>query len=153
MRQTWKTQLLLAISHFHLSFFSFEGFCYSYAWSWNLCEGKLLFVQDLSLENSEHSYLCLWVASLPRMTYFFYWSLYSSLCMKFFWWIPLLIYFVFGNFSINQKKWLTWPGGADKLQAILLKWLTALLGSLTVILTALLFWNYFYLLTFAFSME
>ena len=87
------------------------------------------------------------------MTYFFYWSLYSSLCMKFFWWIPLLIYFVFGNFSINQKKWLTWPGGADKLQAILLKWLTALLGSLTVILTALLFWNYFYLLTFAFVLE
>ena len=38
-------------------------------------------------------------------------------------------------------------------QTTLLRWLTFLLGSLTVILTVLLFWTYFFLLTLAFVLQ
>ena len=64
--------------------------------------------------------------------------------------------FVFGDFIVHHKDWLTYSGGTDRLgelcynflsQMTLLRWLTFLLRSPTVILTVQLFWIYFFLLT------
>ena len=58
------------------------------------------------------------------------------------------IMFVFVYFNVHHKGWLTYSGGTDRLvnsvviylpQMTLLRWLTFLLGSLTVTLTALFF--------------
>ena len=56
--------------------------------------------------------------------------------------------------------WLTYSGGTDRpselcynFQTTILRWLTFLLGSLTVILTVLLFWIYFFLLTLVFVLQ
>ena len=60
--------------------------------------------------------------------------------------------FVFGDFNVNHKDWLTYSMELIDLvdsviiflsQITLLIWLTFLLGSLTVPLTVLLFWIYF----------
>ena len=56
--------------------------------------------------------------------------------------------FVFGNFNVHHKDWLTYSGGTDRpgelcynllSQMTLFRWLTFLLGTLTVTLTVLLF--------------
>ena len=58
--------------------------------------------------------------------------------------------FVFRDFNVHYEDWLTYSGGADGpgelTQMTLLRWLTFLRGSQTVILIALLFWTYFFLL-------
>ena len=59
--------------------------------------------------------------------------------------------FVFGDFNVHHKDWFTYSGGTDKSgklinflsQTTLLRWLTFVLRSQTVILTVLLFWIYF----------
>ena len=70
--------------------------------------------------------------------------------------------FAFGDFNVYHKVWLTFPGGTDRLvkfviiflsQATLLRWLTLLLRSLAMALTALLFWIYFFLLILAFVLQ
>ena len=72
--------------------------------------------------------------------------------------------FVFGDFNAHHKDWLTYSGGIDMIdllnsvitflsQTTLLKWLTFLLGSQTVILTVLLFWIYFFLLMLVFVLQ
>ena len=70
--------------------------------------------------------------------------------------------FVFGDFNVHHKDWLTYSGGTDRpgelcynflSQMTLLRWLTFLLGSLTVSLTFLLFWIYFYLLMLVFAIQ
>ena len=53
VRQNCMTQLILAILCEGLSSFNPKWFYYSCAWSCSLCEG----LQELSLENSTHSYL------------------------------------------------------------------------------------------------
>ena len=66
--------------------------------------------------------------------------------------------FVFGEFNVDHKDWLTYSGGTDRpgqlcynfSQTTLLKWLTFLLGSQTVILIVQLFWIYLFLLTLVF---
>ena len=47
MRQTWMTQLTQAICREGLSSFNPKGFCYSYAWSCSLCEGRTSFCTGL----------------------------------------------------------------------------------------------------------
>ena len=70
--------------------------------------------------------------------------------------------FVFGDSNVHHKEWLACYSGTDKLvnsviiflsQMILLRWLTFLLGSQTVILIVLLFWIYLFLLTLVFVLQ
>ena len=69
--------------------------------------------------------------------------------------------FVFGDFDLYPKDWITYSGGTDRLgefcynfsQEILLRWLTFLLRSKTVMLTVLLFWIYLFLLMLVFVLQ
>ena len=84
----------------------------------------LPFARDLSLENSSNSYLCFRLALLHSVSYFFlYRSLSSALCTVF---DPmssnidevLLInssanVFVFADFNVHHKDWLTYSGETD----------------------------------------
>ena len=86
----------------------------------------LPFARDLSLENSADSYLCFRLALLHSVCYFFflYRSPSSSLC-KVFDSIssnidevlsinPSANVFVFGDFNVHHKDWLTYSGGTDR---------------------------------------
>ena len=86
----------------------------------------LPFARDLSLENSADSYLCFRHALLHSVSYFFF--LYRSpllaLCMVFdsvssnideFLSInPSANVFVFGDFNVHHKDWLTYSSGTDR---------------------------------------
>ena len=86
-----------------------------------------LFAWDLSLENSANSYLCFRLALLHSVSYFFF--LYrspSSLLSTIFDSISSNIdevlsinssanVFVFGDFNVHHKVWLTYSGGTDRL--------------------------------------
>ena len=69
--------------------------------------------------------------------------------------------FVFGDFKVHHKDWLTYSGGTDRSgelcynfsQMTLPRWLTFLLGFQTVILIVLLFWIYFFLLMLVFVLR
>ena len=68
--------------------------------------------------------------------------------------------FIFGDFNVHHKDWLTYSGGTDKSnklcslsQMTLFRWLTFLLGFQTVILTLMLFRMYFFLLTLVFVLQ
>ena len=82
----------------------------------------LPFAQDLSLENSADSYLCFRLALLHSVSYFFF--LYRSpssafdsissnidevLSIN-----PSANVFVFGDFNVHHKDWLTYSGGTDR---------------------------------------
>ena len=86
----------------------------------------LPFAQDLSLENSVDSYLYFWLALLHSVSYFFflYWSPSLSLCTVF---DPISSnidevlsinpsgnVFVFGDFKVHHKEWLSDSGGTDR---------------------------------------
>ena len=86
----------------------------------------LPFAQDLSLENSAFTYLCFWLALLNSVSYFFflYQSPYSSLCTVFdsissninevLSINPSANVFVFGDYNVHHKDWLTYSGGTDR---------------------------------------
>ena len=85
----------------------------------------LPFARDLSLENSADSYLCFRLALLHSVSYFFlYRSPSSSLCTVFdsiscnidevLLINPSANVFVFGDFSIHHKDWLTYSSGTDR---------------------------------------
>ena len=86
----------------------------------------LPFAQDLSLENSADSYLCFRLALLHSVSYFFflYQSPSSSLCTVFdsissnidevLSINPSANVFVFGDFNVHYKDWLTYSSGTDK---------------------------------------
>ena len=109
---------------------------------------------------------------LDSVSYFFflYRSAFSSLCIVFdstssnigevLSFNPFINVFAFGDFNVLHKGRLTYSGGTDRpgelcyiSQMILLRWLTFLLGSQTVILTVLLFWISFFLLTLVFVLK
>ena len=86
----------------------------------------LPFAQDVSLENSTDSHLCFPLDLLHSVSYFFflYGSPSSSLC-TFFYSIssnidevlsinPSANLFVFGDFNVHHKDWLTYAGGTDR---------------------------------------
>ena len=87
----------------------------------------LPFAQEVSPENSVDSYLCLRLALLHLVSYFFF--LYqppsSSLCTVFdaissnldevLLINPAANVFVFEDFNIHHKDWLTCSGGTDRL--------------------------------------
>ena len=86
----------------------------------------LPFAQDLSLGNSADSNLCFRLALLHSVFYFFF--LYRSpslaLCMVFYSISsnidevlsinPSANSFVFGDFNVHHKDWLTYSGGTDR---------------------------------------
>ena len=85
----------------------------------------LPFARDLSLENSADSYLCIRLALVRSVSYFFflYRSPSSSLCMVFdsissnideVLSINRTAVFVFGDFNVRHKDWLTYSGGTDR---------------------------------------
>ena len=86
----------------------------------------LLFAQDLSLENSLDCYLCFQLALLHSVSYlsFLYRSPSLSLCTVFYSISsnidevlsinPRANVFVFGDFNLHHKDWLTYPGGTDR---------------------------------------
>ena len=85
----------------------------------------LPFARDLSLGNSADSYLCFRLALLHSVSYFFflYRSPSSSLCTVFdsissnidevLSINPSANVFVFGDFNVHHKDWLTYSGGTD----------------------------------------
>ena len=87
----------------------------------------LPFAQDLSLENSADSYLCFRLALLHSVSYFFflYQSPSSSLCTVFdsissnidevLSINPSANVFIFGDFNVHHKDWLTYSNGTDWL--------------------------------------
>ena len=86
----------------------------------------LPFARDLSLENSACSYSCFRLASLHSVSYFLflYRSAFSALCTVFdsissnidkvLWINPSTNVFVFGDFNVHHKDWLTYFGGTDR---------------------------------------
>ena len=86
----------------------------------------LSFARDLSLENSADSYLCFRLALLHSVSYFFflYRSPSLSLCTVFdsissnidevLSINPSANVFVFGDFNVRHKDWLTYSGGTDR---------------------------------------
>ena len=85
----------------------------------------LPFARDLSLENSADSYLCFRLALLHSVSYFFflYRSPSSALCTVFdsissnideVLSINPSAVFVFGDFNVHHKEWLTYSGGTDR---------------------------------------
>ena len=86
----------------------------------------LPFARDLSLENSADSYLCFRLALLHLVSYFFfvYRSPSLALCTVLYSISsnidevllinPSATVFVFGDFNIHHKDWLTYSSGADR---------------------------------------
>ena len=86
----------------------------------------LPFAWDLSLENSSDSYLCFRLALLHSVSYFFflYRSPSSALCTVFdsvssnidevLSINPSANVFVFGDFNVHHKDWLTYSSGTDR---------------------------------------
>ena len=92
----------------------------------------LPFAQDLSLENSADSCLCFRLALLHSVSYFFflYQSPSSSLCTvcdffssyidKVLSINPSANIFVFGDFDVHHKDWLTYSGGTDRVNSVII---------------------------------
>ena len=101
-----------------------DGFTHMHSLAVYVKEG-VPFARDLSLENSADSYVCFRLALLHSVSYFFflYWSPSSSLCTVFdsissnidevLSINPSANVFVFGDFNIHHKDWLTYSGGTD----------------------------------------
>ena len=126
----------------------------------------------LSLENSADSYLCFRLALLHSVTSFFflYWPSFLSLCAVFdsiSSSIDVLSInsstnvFLIWDFDVHHKDWLSYSAGTDRTgsicyncsQTTLLRWLTFLFASQDLLLTVLLFWIYFFLLTLIFVLQ
>ena len=131
----------------------------------------LSFEKDLSLESSEDSYLCFWLALLHPVFYwlFLYRSRSLSSCTVFdsissnieevLSINPSANMLVFGNFDVRQKNWLTFSGGTDRfgepcyrfsISNEVTQMVIFLLGSQTLTLTVLLFWFYLFPLMLVF---
>ena len=133
----------------------------------------LPFARDLSLENSADSYLCFRLALLHSVSYFFflYRSTSSSLCTIFDYISsnidevlsinPSANVFVFGDFNVHHKDWLSYSGGTDRPGELCYNFsisndLTHIVNLPTrfpVTLTVLLFWIYLFLLMLVFVLQ
>ena len=84
----------------------------------------LLFARDVSLENSADSYLCFQLALLHSVSYFFLLYQSPSLCTVFYSILsnidevlsinPSANVFVFQDFNVHHKDWLTYFDGTDQ---------------------------------------
>ena len=73
----------------------------------------LLFARDLSLENSADSYFCFRLALRHSVSYFFFDSV-SFNKDEIFSINPSADVFVFGDFNVLHKNWLTYSGGTNR---------------------------------------
>ena len=126
----------------------------------------LPFAQDLAIENSADSCLSFQLALLQSVSYFFflYRSPSSSLCTVFdsvssnidevLSISPYANVFVFVDFNVHHKGWLTYSGGTDRPGEISndLTQLTFPRRSLIITLAILLFWIYFFWRCYLFYM-
>ena len=123
-------------------------------------EEGLPFAWDVSLENSADVYLCFQLALLHSLSYFFPLLITFFIFVHGFYSIsstidevlsinPSANVFVFGDFNVHHKDWLTYSSGTDRpgklcsnfsISDDLPKRLTFLLGFQTVILIVLFFW-------------
>ena len=104
-----------------LSSVNMEGFSFSYAWSRSLCEGRISFTWDVSLEKFADSFLCFQLALYYSASYFFflYWVPSLSLCKFLMLFLGLSInsydnVFVFEDFDIHHKNKLTYWRWIDR---------------------------------------
>ena len=167
VRQTWWLNWFWQFLCERLSSFHSKGFCYSYAWSCSLYEGRTAFCMGLISQKLCRFLLMFSIGFtslivlllIPVSITFFVLSMVcdsiSSNIVEVLWINPSANVFVFGD-NVHHKDWLTYCGGTDRPgkpviiflpQMVLLIWLTFLLGSLTVTLTVLFFWIYLILLT------
>ena len=122
VRQTWMTQLILSISLWGLSSFNSNRFCYSFTRSSSLSEGRASFCTEFICRKLYRFRLDL----LHSLSFFFFlcWSPSSSLCIIFDAILsnidevlsinPSANKFVFVDFNIHHKDWLTYSGGTGR---------------------------------------
>ena len=142
---------------------------YSYAWSCSLCERKTSFCTGLisrklcrflfmfSTGFTSLSVLLLFPLSITFFVFVHsFWSYFIDQVLS----ITPSDMFVFGDFNVHHKDWLTYSSGTDRpgviiflSQMIFFRRLPFLLGSLTVTMTVLLFWVYSFLLTLVFVLQ
>ena len=125
VRQNLMTELVLSISLCQIISLYSERILLLTFLAVYVKEG-LPFAQDLSLENSADSYLCFQLALLHSVSYFFflYQSPSSALCTVFdsissnidevLSINPSANVFVFGDFNVHHKDWLTCSGRTDQ---------------------------------------
>ena len=135
---------------------------------------RLPFARNLSLEKSADSYECFRLVLLHSMPYFFflYRSPSSTFCTVFDSVLsnsdevlsinPSANVFVFGDFNVHHKDWLTYSGGTNisgelcynfSISNKLTQIVNFPLRSQTVIVTVMLFWIYLFLLTLVFVLQ
>ena len=104
------------------SCFNPKGFCYLHAF---VKEG-LPFSRDISLKNSENSYLCFRLVLLHSVSHVFFLFRSPSVFLHGFWCNideilsvnPSANVFVFGDFNVRHKDWLTYSDGTDRLDEL-----------------------------------
>ena len=124
------------------------------------------FARDLSLENFADSYLCFCLALLDSVSYFFflYWSPFSSLCTVFYTVSynidevlsvnPSANVFVFGDFNVHHRDWLTYFGGTDRPGELCYNFsISNDLSQMVNFFIVLLFWVYFFPLRLLFVLQ
>ena len=133
--RSWMTQSILAISvRGYLTLIWKDSIIHMHGLAVYVKQG-LPFAQDLSLENSEDSYVFDWLYLSRCLTYLS--SINDLLCCYAPWLlmlfhltysstflvlsiIPSANVFVFGDFNVNHKDWLTYSGWTDRAGE--LKW-------------------------------
>ena len=105
--------------------FNLNRFCCSYAWYCSLCEGRTFFCPRLTSKKF-CGFLCFWLALFHSVSYFFFLHqtpstfLYlvldtiSSNTDEVVLINPSANMFVFGDFNIHHKGWITYFGGTDR---------------------------------------
>ena len=136
----------------------------SYAWSCSLCDRRISFYMGLISWNLNilHSVSYFFVLYQPLSLLCTVFDSISSNIDEILSIDPSANVFVFEDFNVHHQDWLTSSFGTNRhgnyviifpSQMILLRWLTFLLGSLTVTRTDLLFWIYFFVLTVVFVLQ
>ena len=122
--------------------------------------------RDLSLENSADSYICFRLALLHSVSYFFFFYRSPSLllCTVFdsissnidevLSINPSANVFVFRDFNVHHKDWLTYSGGTDRPGELCYNFsISNDLTQIVIFPTVLLFWIYLFLLTLVFVLQ
>ena len=110
-----------------LSYFNFKGFSYSSAWFCSVCEGRTSFCTGLTSRELCRFLLMFSInfASLsvlllfPQLiTFFIFMHIFDAILSRIDEVLsinPSANMFVFGDFNVHHKDWLTYSGGTDRL--------------------------------------
>ena len=106
--------------------FNLKGFCYSFAWSCSLCEGRTNFYMGL-MSWKLWVFLLMFLTGFTSLSVLFLFPLsltFLSLCTVFdaissdmgevLLINPSANVFVFGNFNLYRRDWLTYSGSTDR---------------------------------------